>query len=532
MLDELIVRNLGVLAEARLEPGPGFTVITGETGAGKTLLLGALRLLLGQAARPDLIGPFGDEAVAEGRFVTGTGEFGAGRRMTSGGRSRAYLDGSIASAAALDDATDGLIEIVGQHDHLLLTKPGEARRLVDHSLSDSGRDRLAAYRRAWDEVARIRGDIDQIGGDVRALERQRDLLRFQAREIGSAGFEVGDEEALDIGLARLRNSDSLNQHLNAAAESVSKARDRVGSAVAELRRAGQLDPSLSALLATAEALEADTGELTVSLRVALEDLAADPDQLEKLEARLRELNDLRRKYGPNLEDVMAFHREAVERETAVTALLGRAGQLENDVGLALEVLEQTGKDLRAHREEAGARLAEDAARHLVELGFVAPHLSVAVEPAPPARDGADSVTLRFASDERLTPGDISRVASGGELSRLVLALRLAGGAGGSGTVVFDEIDAGVGGATALAVGRKLAAVSTERQVLCVTHLPQVAAFADKHYVVERLPTGATVRLVNGDDRVEELSRMLAGLPDSERGREAAGELLELARTGF
>lgn len=530
MLDELIVRNLGVLESAHLEPGPGLTVITGETGTGKTLLLGALRMLLGQAARLDLIGPFADEASVEGRFIGSEGtEIAAARRLTASGRSRAYLDGSMASAAALDAATDGLVEIVAQHDQLAITRPAEIRAAIDRLLDDTGVEARADYRRTWDRYRGLLEDQERIGGDRHALERERALARHQADEIARSSFADGDDDILEARLGRLRNAETLRLHLAAAAQSIDRGRDDLGSGVAELRKAAALDPTLSSALGELEAVEAEIGDVAIAIGAAAEDLDLEGDELELAEERLHALNDLRRKYGPSLADVLAFGAEASRRVGELDALLDRAESLDRLIADARSELERAGSELRRCRVEAAANLAQRAVTHLTELGFASPLVEVSISEAEPGPHGADGVTLLFASDHRLRPGEIGRVASGGELSRLVLSLRLAGGAGDAATLVFDEIDAGVGGTTALAIGRKLSALAQHRQVLCVTHLPQVAAFANLHYVVSRDGTSATVRMVEGEERLEELSRMLAGLTDSERGREAADELVTIAR---
>lgn len=530
MLDELIVRNLAVLEDARLEPGDGLTVVTGETGTGKTLLLGALRLLLGQGAPSSLVGPFGDEASVEGRFLLPDGtEVAAGRRLARAGRSRAYLDGSIASAAALEQATNGLVEIIGQHDQLALTRPAEARSLLDRRLDASGRATLDGYRSRFEVVRALRADREALGGDRRALERELELLRHQVREIEAAGLQPGDEERLDAVLGRLRNVEAIRSLLATASDGLDRARDGIGAAVGALRRAGALDTSIADTAEEVGAIEDRLGASAIEVRGLAEDLEADPAALERAEARRRVVDDLRRKYGATIPEVLAFAAQARDRAAEIDGLLARADRLDADLTEAERELASAGDALRADRVKAADVLARDTLGHLSDLGFTDPALRVEVAPADPGPGGADTVGILFASDRRLEAGELGRVASGGELSRLVLSLRLAGGAGAASTLAFDEIDAGVGGATALELGRKLTTLSRDRQVLCVTHLPQVAAFADTHYVVDRRGTSARVRRVDGTERVEELSRMLAGLPDSERGKEAAEELLALAR---
>ncbi len=531
MLDELIVRNLGVLESAQVEPGPGLTVITGETGTGKTLLLGALRMLLGQTARLDLIGPFGEESSVQGRFLAADGrEIAAGRRLTASGRSRAYLDGAMASAAALDAATEGLVEIVAQHDQLAITRPAEIRAAIDRLLDQAGLDARVAYRGAWESHRALLDDQRRIGGDRHALERERDLARHQAAEIERAAFTGGDDKALESRLARLRNAEELRLHLGSAAERLDRGRDELGAALAELRKAASLDPTLQASLDELHTLESRIGDVVMGVSSTSQDLDVEPQELEDAEQRLNTLNELRRKYGPSLTDVLEFGTRASHRAGELDDLLERAESLSQLIVSARSELDRSGAALRDAREQAARELSSRAVTHLVELGFADPMVEVVVADAEPGPAGADGVTLLFASDSRLRAGEIAKVASGGELSRLVLALRLAGGAGDAETLVFDEIDAGVGGATALAVGRKLAALAEDRQVLCVTHLPQVAAFADLHVVVRRHGDSAAVEVVEGSKRLEELSRMLAGLPDSERGREAAEELITMARS--
>ncbi len=532
MLDELAVRNLGVIESARLEPAPGLTVITGETGTGKTLLLGALRLLLGGVARPDLVGPFGEEATAEGRFVRPDGvEIGAGRRLPRDGRSRAYLDGSIASARALEEGLAGLVDVIAQHDHISITRPAEARALVDRALDAGGGRALEEYGRAWQAYTAATQARERLGGDLASLSRELDLVRFQSEEIAAAGFRPGEDEELEAASARLRHVDEIAEAVAVSLRAISSAREAGGEAVAALRRATRLDASLSSL---AEDLAANTdsmGEVSHGLKTYAESLERDPDRLEQVESRLTLLGDLRRKYGSGIHDILEFGERAARRLAELDDLMSRAESIDDEVEAADRAVSEAGARLSEARRGGAEVIASEASAHLRDLGFSDPVVEVRVEPARAGPSGADTVGIVFASDSRLTPGPISNVASGGELSRLVLALRLAGGGGQAESLVFDEVDAGIGGITALALGHKLADLARERQVLCVTHLPQLAAFADRHYVVRRTENRAVVMAVEGDQRVQELTRMLAGLPESERGREAAEELLELAAAG-
>lgn len=530
MLDELLVENLGLIASARVEPGPGLVAVTGETGAGKTLLLGALRLLRGDNARSDRIGPAGPEARVEGRFVTDGEETVVARRVEEG-RSRAYLDGSMVPLRVLEERLHGVVEIVAQHEHVALGREAAVRPLVDGALDAAGKATLAAYGAAWDRWQALRSDLAALGGDRRALERELDLARHQAREIAAAGIVPDEDRALAEGVERLRHAQEIAEALATAHGALSDdggITDGLGGVVAGLRRAVGFDPGLRDLESRASALAEEAGDLAADLRHRADEVEHDPVALDAAQQRLAVLADLRRKYGDTLAEVSAFGEAARERAERIGALLERADSLAQETAAAESAVGALGADLASARAGAGERLAGAAEAHLRELGFRSPVLRVTVTPAAPARSGTDRVELLFASDAALEPAPVARVASGGELSRLVLAVHLAAGVGEAPVVAFDEIDAGIGGATALAMGEKLAALAVGRQVLVVTHLPQVAAFADTHLVVDREGSRASVRRVDGEERLEELTRMLGGLPASERGRGHAAELVEAA----
>ncbi len=529
MLDELQVRNLGLIEEATVEPGGGFVVVTGETGTGKTLLLGALRLLRGEPARKDQIGPAGDEARVEGRFVVDGVETTLGRRVGAA-RSRAYLDGAMVPVKALARKMEHLVEIVGQHDHLRLADRSALLGMVDSALTGAERGAVAAYERAWEHLVELRARADLIGGDRRALERELDMLRFQIDEIEGAAFAPGDDVELDRTASRLRNAEELGAHLAAAAGALGDegAAGALHVAVRELTAAARLDPDLGAIadqLTDLAGILADAGTDVARRQM---DLDVEPAVLEEVERRLALLGDLRRKYGDDLDDVLAFAERARARVAELGDLLEEAEELGGRIDRAAADVADAAEALTAVRVKAAERIRAGALEHLRELGFSSPLLGFTFERVDPGPRGADRVELGFSSDDTLAPAPIGRVASGGELSRIVLAVRLAAASATAEVLAFDEIDAGVGGVTALAMGRKLADLARGRQVLCVTHLPQVAAFADHHLVVERTGTTATVRRVDGEARLEELSRMLSGLPDSIKGREHAAELLELA----
>lgn len=527
MLAHLRVVNLGVLDDAAIDPSPGLTVITGETGAGKTLLLGGLRLLLGGKADPALVGPVGEIAAVQGLFVDGDTELGVGRTVPRQGRSRASLEGEMVSAAALAERLGVMVEVVGQHDQLFLTRPSYLLEVLDGALDETDRAHLDAYHEAWRERQELLARQRALGGDRLELERDLDLARYQAREIATAGLTPDLEEELEGLASRLRNMEEIGEHLAETSNLSEQLTEATGELVARLRKAAGLDPALAPLALEAETLAELISTLGRGARDAHERMESDPAALEEAEARLTAIGDLKRKYGRTLDEVISYGEQMAARAGELASLIDDAGRIDRLVDASQAELRRAGDRLSEARGRTGRVVAEAMSGHLADLGLPSARLEVALEPVEPGPSGCDRVDLLFASDQRLSPEPVAAVASGGELSRLVLALRLATRRdSAAATLVFDEVDTGIGGRTALAMGRKLAHLAKTAQVLCVTHLPQVAAHGDTHYVVDRGVDGrADVRAVTGADRVTEITRMLAGLPESEAGRSAAEELL-------
>jgi DNA repair protein RecN (Recombination protein N) len=528
MLEEIVVSNLGLIPRASLEPGPGLTVITGETGAGKTVMLGALRLLVGEQAPKGLIGPHGDVADVSARFLGREEQ--VVRRVVTQTRSKAYLDGAITTASALREVIGQQISIVGQHDQHTITTANGVRRLLDNALSEPERELQKMYDAAWSEYESVRSEADMLGSDQRLLARELETVRFQVSEISESGFGAGDEQQLRDHANRLRNSEAL-------AAAVDKALTRLGedgasTQIAEAARAiagaADVDDSLIDLANQLSDSLTIVSEISAEIARYASDLAVNPAELQQTEERVALLSSLKRKYGDSLEAILTFQKNAMVREAELDELLGSADDIADRLKTATDEIHLRGSELRAARQSAAARIATDATSHLMELGFATPVVDITLVDAAPSRFGADAATVMFASDAALVPGPIASIASGGELSRLVLALTLASGGADADIVAFDEIDTGIGGTTALAMGRKLASLAEGRQVICVTHLPQVAAFADRHYVVARAGATTSISESKGEARAEELSRMLAGLTSSEKGKDHAQELLAMA----
>jgi DNA repair protein RecN (Recombination protein N) len=532
MLVELRVENLGIIADLLLPLGAGMTVITGETGAGKTLIVDALDLLCGGRADPALVRDGSDEARVEGRFVDGDDEVVLARVVPVSGRSRGYIDGRIASVGELAARGGALVDLHGQHAHQSLLIPAEQRALLDQfsgAPAASARVDLVAARA---ERRRIEDEREEIGGDDRSRARQLDLLRYELAEIDAAEIEDPEEEAAlateeDI----LADAEAHREALEEAhARLEGAAQDALGAAIAAVE---SREP-FAKLAERLRGLQIEAAELGHDVRVAAEQITADPQRLADVQQRRARLRELVRKYGPTLADVQSYALEARARIAALEGHEERAAALADAIAAADRKIAQAARELSAARLSAAGPLAAAVEGHLRELAMPAATFEVAVEPGAleaAGDDGADDVTFLLAPNPGESARPLARAASGGELARAMLALRVVLSAAPP-TLVFDEVDAGIGGEAGTAVGRALATLGGRHQVLCVTHLPQVAAFADAQVAVSKSEvsqrTVASAELVLDDARVGELSRMLAGVGESTHARSHAQELLASA----
>ena len=529
MLLELAVRDLGVIAELTLVLPSGTIAVTGETGAGKTLVVTAIELLVGGRADSSVVRPGATEARVEGRFLTTDGEeVVLARVIPAEGRSRAYVDGRLAQVSALAEHGVALVDLHGQHAHQSLLAPATQREALDRFAGVDLEPLHAARRR----VAAVDAALAALGGDPRARARALDLLRHQVAELERARLQgpdedealAGEEDLLADAVAHQAAAGLAHEALAAETGAV----DGVRTALAAV--AGR------APFATAEdrlrSLAAELDDVAAEVRSVGEDITDDPERIEAVRQRRALLHDLRRKYGATLAEVAAF-AEGAQRELAdLESHDQRAAALDVKRTAAVEAERAEAAVIGAARRAAAPAMAAAVEANLAELAM--PRAIVELEVG--AEDPGDDVSFLLGANpgERTLP--LAKVASGGELARAMLALRLVlldrEGGEGSRTLVFDEVDAGVGGAAALAIGRSLASLGTHHQVLVVTHLPQVAAFADAQVRVTKEVTGgrtvAAVAELDEGDRVIELSRMLSGRPESATARGHAEELLAAA----
>jgi DNA repair protein RecN (Recombination protein N) len=568
MLAELRIRDLGVIDDAHLEVSAGLNVLTGETGAGKTMVVDALSLLLGGRADPGAVRAGRPAALVEGRLLTdGDGEVAAAlatagltdedgevvvaRQVLAEGRSRAQLQGRMATVAAVADVIRPLVEVHGQHEFQYLLRPGVQRDLLDRFAGGAALDPRAAFATGWRRLRAVSRELDELAGMARERAREIDLLGHQLDEINAARVRVGESAELAAEAERLANAEALQQaaalaHQLLDGDEDAGAATALGAAARTVHGPGIHDPALGELAARGQALAAEVDDLASSLRAYAESVLVDPARLEEVQARIALLRDLERKYGDDEAAVLAFADQAAGRLAELEGGTLRSEALEAEAGELRRSLAGIGAALTAARQEAAVRLGESLRVELADLAMPSAEVRVAVEQDPDddgleldgrrlaaTDDGLDRVEIQLAAHPGAPLRPLVRAASGGELSRVMLALRVVlAGIDRTPTLVFDEVDAGVGGRTAAAVGRRLAQLARHHQVLVVTHLPQIAAHADRHFTVEKRSvdgsTSTDLRLLDDAGRVGELSRMLAGMEGSGLAQAHAEELLAAA----
>lgn len=561
MIEQMTLRDLGVIADATLPIGPGFTAITGETGAGKTMVVTGLGLLLGARADSAAVRAGADGARVDGLWIVpetgaiaervqeaggvleplgdGTAELYLGRTLTAEGRSRATVGGRTAPAGVLADLADLLVVVHGQSDQLRLKSAAAQRDALDRFGGDAVAVPLAAYRdsfRAWRTAT---AELETLTTDRAARAREADELRATLAEIEAVDPQPGEDAQLAQRAERLAHAEELRLAAATAHEALSSEDDRpdVTTLVAEARRALERaagsDTALAALAAQIEEVGYRVADLSGELSAYLADLdEAGPHELAAVEERRAALSALLRGHD-SLDDVLALQDAGARRLLELDDDGERAERLEMERDAARAALDEAATALTAARTAAAARLSAAVTDELRHLALPDAHLVVAVEEGLESASGRDDVTLLLAPHPGAAPRPVARSASGGELSRVMLAIEVVlAGVDPVPTFVFDEVDAGIGGAAAIEVGRRLALLARSSQVIVVTHLAQVAAFASNHLTVVKSHDGSvtasSVQTLAGAEREAEMARLLSGMPDSDAALEHARELLNLA----
>jgi DNA repair protein RecN (Recombination protein N) len=559
MLLELRIENLLLIERAELRFAAGLNAITGETGAGKTVLAHSLDLLMGGKARPQIVRPGATEAYVEGVFAlppdlfadeelaelearmpAAAEEVVLGRRIGASGRTSAFVQGRSASATDLRALGSRLLAFYGQHEHRRLVLSSAQLEILDGFAGAEHLERRARYREAHAEVTSIGRELAELRAREGARERDLDLLRFELAEIEAAGPDQGEEDELTADRDRLRHAERLRTAAAAAHAAIAGvdddggARGALGQAESELTSVAAIDPELDSVAEQVRAVNVELGDAASALRSYADRIEAEPERLEQLEERLTALDRLKRKHGGTTDAVLAHAercRGEIERLENAEEL---AAELEARLAAAAETRAEIAARLANARVKAARQLERRVAGELGALAMADASVEVRLEPHPDGLGphGSELVEFWVATSPGMPASPLREAASGGELSRIMLALTSLGAGGGTGTVVFDEIDAGIGGNTARAVGEKLRSLGADRQLICITHLPQVASLASAHFRIVkeagRQASRASVERVDGEELVAEIVRMLGGKRDDDVASRHARELLAAA----
>ncbi len=550
MLCELYVENLLLIERARLRLAPGLNVLTGETGAGKSVLAHALDLLLGGRTRPGIVRPGADEAYVEGVFALASREeIVLARRVQSDGkRTRAYVNGRAATVAELRDIGSKLLSFYGQHEHRKLTVAGAQLQILDEVCGPEQRARLYACAQAYRQSVELQAELDRLRELAGARERELDLLEHELAEIDGAIVEQSEYERLLGARERLRRLDALCSAAGHAASALAPESDEQAGAAALLAAAtGRLDEvagvdrALDSLGERLRAVAIEAQELAGELREYGEELGGEDGSLEGSEERLAGVDRLLRKYGGSIPEVLVYAERARTRHSELEGVEVECSRARERLDSACAELRRVAKELHDARAQAAPWLARAVGEQLAALAMAEAKFEVVLDERPLGADGADTVEMMLAPNPGVPAGSLREIASGGELSRVMLAVITASadGAGGAraeqdeqATLVFDEIDAGIGGHTARAVGERLRALGASRQVLCITHLPQIASLGARHFSIVKDtsadPARTAVMQLDEADVVSELVRMLGAHESDRAARRHASDLRKAA----
>ena len=553
MLERLVIRNLAVIEKLDIELNAGLTVLTGETGAGKSIIVDALNLLLGGRATSDLLRSGEDKAFVQGVFTTDDDsaqnalkELGLYEddaliitREITASRSTCRINSRVVSQTTLREIGAYLVDMHGQHDHQSLLHPDKHLRLVDSYIGEEAREILLEISIFVKRHNACLREIRELSGDERERSRLIDLFMFQVQEIDNARLTEGEEDALRAERSRLINFEKLQgavdrvySELYAGQGRGKSVLDMVGRVLTDLTEAARLAPELSNSKELVEQASYLLDDAAREISNFKDELSFEPERLEQLETRLDLVSKLKRKYGEGIAQILAFREEAAATLERISNSKGRVAELEAERSAVHQKFHIAAQKLRTLRQIRGNQLASEAENHIRDLGMKNARLALELKPLSGdnlSALGTEKIELLFSANLGEEPKPLSKIASGGEMSRVMLGLKAVfSQLDNIPTLVFDEIDSGVGGKAAQAVAEKIARVASNKQVLCVTHLPQIAAVAQTHFYIQKHTHGertvTTVSALEDTTRVRELARMLSG-DESQVALQHAQELL-------
>ena len=557
MLQELRIRNFAIIDALDLTFSKGLNILTGETGTGKSIILNAVHLLLGDKATEELVRSLEEEASVEGLFdICGNRELKekvkekaskpheAGeedsllvRRVISrSGRGRAFINGNLATLGMLSEVGEGLLSIYGQHEHQSLQRVETHIDILDEFGGLLGL--REEFQKDFQEYISLAEEVDRIRKEKERRTKERDLMAFQSREIETSGIQIREEEALKEERSVLTHAKKLMDFANASRdmlyEEEGSSIDRIHKILHQGREVAAIDSSLSQPLKTLEAALIQLEEVALALRDYSRRIEINPIRLEEIENRLEEIDRLKRKYGPTIEAILHFKEKIDEALRSFTSDEEKLSQLEGLLDPLREKVIGLAKKLSTGRKRVASELKRAVEKELGSLGMRRTAFEVHVDDHPLSSKGMNRVEFLISPNVGEEVKPLAKIASGGELSRIMLAMkRILAKVGGRQVLIFDEVDAGIGGAVAEVVGGKLKELSKHHQVICVTHLPQIACFADQHYSVKKeVRGGRTITMVDRLEKgaiVDEVARMLGGVKVTEKTRAHAKEMIENAR---
>jgi DNA repair protein RecN (Recombination protein N) len=557
MLIELRIKNFAIIDELNLSFSKGFNILSGETGAGKSIILNAVHLLLGDKATEEWIRSTEEEANVEALFdISGNSEIkekmkerashlqGAGeedslliRRVISrSGRGKVFINGNLATLGMLSEVGEGLLSIYGQHEHQSLQRVETHVDILDEFGGLLGL--REEFQKQYLEFISLSEEVEKIRGERERKARERDLMVFQSREIETSGIQIGEEASLKEDRTLLTHAKKLMDFAQASEETLyseeGSAIENVQRVLNQCREVATIDPFLSQPLKALESVLIQLEEIALTLRDYSRRVEVNPMRLEEIENRLEEIDRLKRKYGPTVEEVLSFKLKIDEALKSFTTDEERLSQLEGLLGPLRQTLNDLGENLSVERKKVALELKKSVERELNSLGMKKTVFEIRIDLLPLSLRGVDRVEFLLSPNVGEEVKPLAKIASGGELSRIMLAVkRILAKVGGKQVLIFDEVDSGIGGAMAEVVGKKLKELSRHHQVICVTHLPQIACFADQHHSVRKeVKSGRTMTLVDRLDKesiVDEIARMLGGVKVTEKTKAHAREMIEGAK---
>ena len=550
MLLELTLRNFAIIDELTVNFGEGLNILTGETGAGKSVIVDAINLILGEKASTDLIKSDKEEALIEALFGISKKRELKDKLISSGleskgdevvikrvipraGRSRVYINGSIATFNLLEQIVEGLVDIFSQQEHQTLLKEERHLEVLDEF---GGLGSLTGrVSELYKGTTKLKREIEELERDQKNKIEREDFLRFQCKEIDSVRLEPGEDERLEEERKKLANAERLFSVANEAYGILYEGEKAVTDVLKRIRNqideVAKIDASLVDVAKSIEKGTIEIQDAAFTLRGYASNISFDPQRLSSIEIRLEEIKKLKRKYGGSIIEILEKRKSLEDELGRISGGGERIEALKKDLEFVESELNNCARELSEKRRQAAGRLMLSVSKELGEVGIKGGKLLVEFEKKPISELGFERVSFLFSANPDEKPKPLTRVVSGGELSRIMLVLKeiLARVEGGS-VLIFDEADSGIGGAVAETVGRKIKNLSKRYQVICITHLPQVAKFADTHFRVTKMfrgnKTRVQIKALNYDERVEELGRMLGGIKVTEKTIEAAREMLK------